>query len=316
MSWERDPLYAKAKLFFECAFSQDRDDPVFGLWCSLGLELLARSALASISPTLLAEPDREHKYLLHALNHGLEHIPRKSITALQVFNLCSTLFPGFTKDDYTAGLALINRRNEELHSGAAAFDEYPSGQWLAGLYRVCNSLSAAMGESLTSLFGKEEASFAEKILTENRENVKHKVLSAIAAHKKAFDAKQLDEQAAVRKEAEKLGLVLSTQQHHRVTCPASSCTATVQGRLFGKEHVTHEEDGDIVVRQAVSPTDFSCFACGLKLTTYAELETAGLGNHYTHKTTYSPEDYYGLIDPDNLDSYLADMSGYDEYDNE
>src|SRR5713101_2698481 len=41
MSWERDPLWAKARLYFERAFELPRDDPRFGLWCSLALELLA-----------------------------------------------------------------------------------------------------------------------------------------------------------------------------------------------------------------------------------------------------------------------------------
>ena len=72
MSWERDPLWAKARLYFERAFAESREDPRFGLWCSLALELLARAAVASVSPTLLAEPDNEHRFLLHALNRGSE----------------------------------------------------------------------------------------------------------------------------------------------------------------------------------------------------------------------------------------------------
>jgi hypothetical protein len=316
MSWERDPLYAKAKLFFEYAFSQDRDDPVFGLWCSLGLEMLGRAALASVSPALLAHPDPEQKNLLHAVHKESEISFPQSISATLVFKLCERIFPAFSKEDLAVASALLNRRNAELHSGAAAFEEYRPSQWLAGFYHSCKSLTTVLGESLVNLFGQEEATFAEKILTENRNNIKHEVLATIAAHKKLFDTKQSDEQASARVEAEHLGLKLSAQRHHRVTCPACGCIATVQGRLFGKEQVTHEDDGSIVVRQAVSPTDFSCFACGLKLTTYAALETAGLGDPYTHKATYSPEDYYGLINPENIDSYLADMSGYDEYDNE
>jgi hypothetical protein len=52
----------------------------------------------------------------------------------------------------------------------------------------------------------------------------------------------------------------------------------------------------------------------------AELDAAGLGGQYTRRTVFSPEDYYGLIDPktadlsEYLDGYLADMA--DEYDNE
>src|SRR5450759_2075672 len=124
MSWERESLLTKAKLFFERAFNESRDEPLFGLWCSLGLELLGRAALSSVSPTLLAEPSNDHKYLLHALNHGSERIPRRSITSSLVFTLCKTLFPQFTEDDLKLANSLINRRNEELHTGSAAFEEY------------------------------------------------------------------------------------------------------------------------------------------------------------------------------------------------
>lgn len=155
------------------------------------------------------------------------------------------------------------------------------------------------------------------MLAENRDNVKREVLSSIATHKKVFEAKQPAEKETAKLHAEELGQTLSTQRHHRVKCPACGCTATVQGRPFGKEHVMHEENGDIIVRQSVIPTDFSCPACGLKLLNYAQMETAGLGDHYTRKTTYSPEEYYGLINPDDLDEYLEERVGdLKEYDNE
>jgi DNA-directed RNA polymerase subunit M/transcription elongation factor TFIIS len=317
MSWERDPLWAKARLFFQYAFNAQRDDPRFGLWCSLGLELLARATLASVSPTLLAQPDNDQKNLLHVVHKESELLFPKSIAAAQVFGLCKRMFPVFSEEDQKVALALLNRRNSELHSGAAAFEEYRSSQWLAGFYHACRSLTTVLEESLEGLFGEHEANFAEEILTENRDNIKKEVLSAIAAHKKVFEAKQPNEQEVAKLEAEKLGQELSTQRHHRVTCPACGCTATVQGRPFGKEHVTHEENGEIIVRQAVSPTEFSCPACRLKLATYAQLETAGLGDHYTRKTTYSAEEYYGLINPDDLDSYLAEQDrDFTEYDNE
>ena len=53
MTWERDSLLAKAVLFFEPAFAEAPEDPLFGLWCSLGLSSLhaahsQRSALHSL----------------------------------------------------------------------------------------------------------------------------------------------------------------------------------------------------------------------------------------------------------------------------
>lgn len=320
MSWERDPLWAKSRLFFERAFDESRDDPAFGLWCSLGLELLARAALASVSPTLLAEPDIEHKYLLHALNRGSERTARRSIGAAQVLGLCRTLFPEFTEDDLKTSLALINRRNEELHSGAAAFDEYPPSRWLSQFYRACRSLATAMEESLSSLFGEEEAAVAESTITENQNDARQRVQSAIAAHRKVFEAKPDEERQATTNKVSEMGLQLAAERHHRVPCPACRCVATVQGIAFGKERVEHG-DGVIIVWRSVSPTSFSCAACGLKFQGYADLEAANLGGQYRRRTTYSPEEYYGLINPETddlspyIEKYLADQVGED-YDNE
>jgi hypothetical protein len=113
--------------------------------------------------------------------------------------------------------------------------------------------------------------------------------------------------------AEKLGEKLATQRHHCVSCPACKCVATVQGRTFGKEHVSHG-DGEIIVKQIVIPRSFSCSACGLKLEGYAQLETADLGGQYQRKTTHSPDEFFGLIHPDDVYDYLGSME--EEYDNE
>ena len=112
MSWEREPLFSKAKLFFEKAFDEDKEEPHFGLWCAMGLELLARSAVAKVSPTLLAEPDREHQNLLHALNLGALKSQRKSIATIRVLSLCQILIKEFTALEFKVASAIINRRNE------------------------------------------------------------------------------------------------------------------------------------------------------------------------------------------------------------
>jgi hypothetical protein len=320
MSWERDPLWAKARLFFERAFNENRDDPAFGLWCSLGLELLARAALASVSPALLAEPDNDHRYLLHAIGRGSERFPRRSIATRQVFYLCRQLFGAdFTDDDVKAAMALANRRNDELHTGAAAFDQYRPKEWLPGFYRVSRALVVALGESLESLFGDEEAAVANETLVADEDGTKQRVRSEIAAFARVFGGKPEAERHAAAELAQGRANELARQRHHRVECPACKCSATVQGRTFGNERTTHEE-GVIRVRQAVYPTSFSCSACGLKLTGYAELNAADLGGHYTRTTEYAPEEYYGLINPDDFDptpyieEYLRDR--YEEYDNE
>ena len=164
MSWDRESLWAKSRLYFERAFETDREDETFGLWCAMGLELLARSAIAKFSPTLLAEPDKDHKYLLIALDLGSAKVSRRSIATNQVLSLCKTLIPDFTEDEVKLASALTGRRNEELHSGSAAFMEYSTQQWIAGFYKCCKILAESQEESLTSLFGDEEAKVAEGLL--------------------------------------------------------------------------------------------------------------------------------------------------------
>ena len=325
MSWEKDPLWAKSKLFFERAFSASSDDSLLGLWCSLGLELLARAALASVSPTLLAEPDRDHRFLLHALNRGSKEVIRNSIKTAQVFSLCNVLFDSFSKDNQRSAMALVNRRNEELHTGAAAFEEYPSKTWLPGFYQACDVLAKSIGESLDSLFGAEQASVATEVLSATEEDIKKRVLDLISEMTRIFDAKSSEEKKRLAQEAANELDALVHRRHHRVLCPACKCDAALQGDTFGSERVS-VEDEMIFVRQSVSPRNFACGACGLKLQGYAELHVAQLGGQYTRTTKYSPEEYYGLVDPETadlspymekyIDAYLEDMAAAHEYDNE
>ncbi|MBP6056661.1 MAG: hypothetical protein KAZ91_01985 [Candidatus Fonsibacter sp.] len=301
MSWEREPLFTKAKLYFEKAYDEDKEESYFGLWCALGLELLARSAIAKVSPTLLAEPDRDHQNLLHALGLGSVKSPRKSIATINVLSLCQSLITDFTEADFKTASAVINRRNEEVHSGAAAFEEYPTQQWIAGFYKCCQILCEFQDETLNSLFGGEIEKEAKLILTEVEESVIGKTKSLIAAHSKVFEVKAPKRIEELKEEARKNGDKLSYRGHHRVECPSCKCTATIFGEPYGKQNVENKED-EIVVRQSILPTKFSCTACELNLNGFTSLKAAGIGNHYTRRNKYSPEEYYDMINPDDYDT--------------
>lgn len=312
MSWEKEPLWTKSKMYFERAFEADRTDDVFGLWCAMGLELLSRSTLSHFSPVLLAEPDKDHRHVLSALGLGANVSQRKSIATSQVLRLCKELIPQFTDDELTIALALAGRRNEELHSGAAAFLEYKHQQWIGGFYKCCKILAEAQGESLISLFGEEEARTAERIIQEVDTQVTSKVKAKIAAYAKVFGEKDPADQQELRDASEKQGEKLSHRQHHRVPCPACKCVATVQGDTYGREQIENRED-EIVVRQSVIPTKFACDACGLKLAGYGELLAANVADHFTHRVHYTPEEFYELVDPNDSEtmrSYAEDHGYY------
>ncbi|WP_313458960.1 hypothetical protein [Stenotrophomonas sp.] len=319
MSWSKQALWTKAVLFMGRAAAEDREGQVYPLWAAMGLEILARAAVSNVSPLLLADPERDHRNTLYALGFG--GVAPKSIGTVQVLSLCKTLIAGFTEEEYKVASSLAGRRNEELHSGEAAFATFPVQSWLPGFFRCCLVLSESMGESLDSLLGVDEAKEAREVLGDSEQNIMAAVKASIAAHAKVFTEKDADERAKLSAQAQKLGDDLSHQGHHRVKCPACDSVAVVQGEDVGRQRVEHGENG-ITVRQAVLPTRFSCVACGLKLNGYQALRAAGVADHFTRKTSFSPQDYYELIDPEDEDAMheyvknYADRHDYYEFNND
>jgi len=313
VSWDKDSLWLKAVLFMERAFKEDREGDVFPLWASMGLELLCRSAVAHVSPLLLGEPDREQKNALHILGFGTSS--PKSINTSQVLGLCKVLFTDFTDEEVRAASTLIGRRNEELHTGAAAYAAFRVQDWSPGFFRCCDVLATAIGESLEALLGPEEASAARDTLVAADKSIEVNVKADILAHAKVFRAKDEPERNALSEAARHLGDELAGQRHHRVACPACESVATVQGSDVGKQKVEHG-DGCIIVRQTVLPNRFVCSACGLKLVGYQALRAARVADHFTRRSEFSPGDYYELVDPEDssaMEEYMRDYAERHDY---
>ena len=317
MSWESPALWAKSELFFQHAFEMRRDDPIFGLWAAMGLELLARAAIASFSPTLLADPDQAQQNILHALNLGSMKGPRKSIGAQKVVSLCKTLIAKFTDEDVKAANALINCRNDELHSGSCAFIEYSTQKWIVGFYRCCKTLSNQLGFTLEDLFGAEEAETAEAVLSNSMADVRTAVLDRISQHKKQFEEKEVGEQKLLFESNRVAMIQLSYMRNHKTKCPACGGLARMQGDPFGPERRS-DEDEQIIIRQSVLPKSFDCDNCSLSLSKYGELLAAGMGDPYTRTSSYLPSEFYDLFDSDDVEEIVSQrMSDTEhEYDNE
>jgi hypothetical protein len=303
MAWTQESLWTKARLFAERAFDQQDNTDHFGLWAALALELLARSSLASVSPALLAEPDPNHANLLHALGRGTASHSAKSVGTTQVLELCRKLFSGsITQDDVTNARALINRRNEELHTGAAAFSEYPTDKWLVGFHRICKALCEAQGRTLADFYGADEAAKASDMINEATEETKGRIKSLIASHRKVFEQKSPDERDVAKNAAEKLAHEAHWQGKHKVTCPACSSAGCVVGENYGRESVALEHDA-VAIKQPMIPRSFRCLACGLHLRNFGELDAAGLGGRYISTSYDSVAGHFGLEDPSDRDEY-------------
>lgn len=304
MSWDKDALWSKSKVYIGRAFAADRSDELFPFWVSLSLELLARAALSSISPLLLAEPFKDNPAsILYAL--GRPANKPKSLAISSVFKLCESLVPGFTAELSKVCSVMADVRNQELHSGAISFASLllaPS--WLKGFYQAASALATIQGHTLQEFLGEEEFQIANEMLTADTEAVKAKVQQTISTCQKNFNAKSEEDRQRLAQESATHAAEMSWHGGHKVQCPSCKSQTFVTGQAFPyKDPVL--EDGEIVVRRTMLPTGLKCEACGLHLTSHAELEVAQLGEQYTRTAHYDPVDYFYDDEPDGP-----------EYDNE
>ncbi|OWF69053.1 hypothetical protein B4901_08440 [Yersinia frederiksenii] len=270
-----------------------------------------------LAHAFLPSQTRSKKNLLTALGFNTNVSQAKSISTSQVLKLCKDLITDFNEEEMKLSLALAGRRNEEVHSGSAAFIEYKPQQWIGPFYKCCKILSQAQNRNLIDLFGEDEATVAQEIISELDKQVIQYVKTQINAYEKVFNDKLEEEKETLRILAEQQGETLSHNKHHKVKCPACSCTATVQGSEYGKEQIENKEN-EIITRRSVIPTSFLCPACGLKLNGYAQLAAAGVADHYTNRTHYTPQEFYELIDPNDHDSIAsyAEDHGYYHFSND
>lgn len=271
---------------------EDRDDAFFPFWSSLALEFLARAAVAKVHPTLLAAPDVSMQNVLYALGKPAPKKGAKSIPASLVFELCKQLVPNFGVDEVALCESLANRRNEELHSGGLPFEQFAASDWVARFYNTCNKLVIFQERSLVDFLGKEETTVAEKVMIAAEEAVIEKVKRSISAHKITFEEKDKKTRerllSASKEEADRM----SMRGGHGVKCPACGASTWVTGDVIASQGAKYE-DHQVVVRAAMLPTKIECIACGLTLSTHAELEVAGIGGQYTHTSYFHPVEYYG-----------------------
>ncbi len=298
MDWAFDALYGKSRAYVQRAHNEPVNSALFGFWTSLALELLCRAALAKIHPVLLADPTQEGN--IHYVFGINPKTNPKSIQAKTVFARCSVLISGFTDKMSAHCLIMADRRNSELHSGAAAFENIDNSAWLPATYEVMEVLLKHVGVGFEDFLGEEQADAGIKMLKDRREHIKKEVLDRISKAKKAFAASS-SEQRAQREAIAKTRVSkwLSENPLRRsCACPACGSSAVMSGESLSRGPVRIDEDETKIQREVrVLPNAFRCVHCLLRLDGYQEMLEAGLGSIYTTTEDEDPIEFFG-IDPE------------------
>ena len=289
MVWNEQALWQKAKLFADRAFEADRDGSMFPLWATLALELLARAALAHVHPALLADPQKGTN-LLYALGYGTTST-LKSVPAKTVFTRCKEIVPRFTETEEKHCMALVERRNADLHSGELAFEQFQTASWLADYFATCKILAEFQGKTLEELFGPEDASAATEMIDEVAMTVRGAVNRKIAAAKTAFNALEADKRTACLQSRPTPTDVTNKLQ----PCPACGGHAVVLGKVVSADE-PRTDDGTLFRIIHVLPTMLVCAACQLMLEDHGELHAANLGGQYTVTEALDPLEHFGVYE--------------------
>jgi hypothetical protein len=303
-NWNAQDLYNKALLYVQETEGLESDKWQYALWHCLALEFLARSALANVSPALLAEVKNDQ---WSSLYNALGFVPKepkfvaRSIGVVDVFKRLNIILDDFTQEHENFGILHTSNRNAELHTGRMAFEGVNASTWQPRYYGICQVLLASMGKSLEDLFGKDEATAALKLIAAAKDEGGKAVQGDVAAHKKVWAAKPKPQQKQL---SEAAAAWATRQAGHRVECPSCKSVALVHGEPVGNPKQQFNE-GEITEVHEYLPTHFECIACSLKITGLSRLSVVKLGDRYKKTRVYeaaqlyTPDDDYDGYEDDN-----------------
>jgi hypothetical protein len=279
------------------------DDSEYALWSSLSLEFLARAALASVTPALLADTKEGWSSLFSALGFTPteERFAPKSIPISEVFKRLRAILSSFAKENENFGIQHTGQRNAELHSGEAAFEGVKASSWQPRFYQTCEVLLGSMGMTLEDFLGKEESDVAKSLIAAAADESAKAVMGDIEVHRATWLGRLEPERDTLIARA---ALWASRQTGHRVRCPACASDALVDGEPVSAP--SQKLNGDLIVETHEHlPNRFECIACGLKITGLSRLAAAGLADRFKKTTTYdlaefyAPDDRYAGYEDDN-----------------
>ena len=298
-----DALFAKSQVYMQRALARkdggDLDE--YQLWASLALELLGKSVLAALHPSLVADPQSWES--LFAAAGKVVSTDVKTITAKTLFLRLGHMSPRFDKT--VAGFcdAIAQRRNAELHSGEAPFRTMRLDAWQDRFWHATDVILSMREQNLEAWLGADQAAAPQAILVHAAAALADAIRIRVSDAGTAFGGRSSSDRTRTLAE-----LAAKTSIHFtelfdapadgvwREVCPACTGQAFVTGESVSEEITDQGEDRDWAwetVERTYSPEEFHCPACELRLHGFAELEAAGLGEEHVEEEEremeYEPE---------------------------
>ncbi|MBW8311609.1 MAG: hypothetical protein K0M64_06185 [Rhizobium sp.] len=286
---DESALHAKSMVYIGRALSRkaDGDHDEYQLWSSLALELLGKSALARIHPSLVVDPTHWQSLFVAAGINVTTDV--KTISAKTLFERLAHVIKKFDKSVQRFCLEISERRNAELHSADIPFRTMRLDAWEARYWHACDTILKTMNLSLEEWLGAANAKAPRRLLDEAKNALVAATKLRVQTAKENFEALKKSERERLRSEAatrrpENQSILFSDESDATwaTTCPACGSQAFMSGQQTG-EDISEERDEhaiwEIVDREFVAE-EFHCPICDLLLEGSEEIDAAGLDYIY------------------------------------
>lgn len=292
--YAEEALWDKARLFINLAMDTDQQRTFNeqALWASLSLELLAKSALARVSPLLIATPTEEGTNLLIASGLVEGQASFHSVPAKTVFTRCSKAFHPFSLKEASL---IAAGRNEYLHGGTATLTLLPPEAWWPRFWAQAVILLTAQDKDTEDFVGIDRVSIVEGHLERNREHIEERLTALIERAKQRLilhDSGRMN--ARMEAEWNAFSPFAGLSHSGEATCPACGGTGRLEGEDVTNYEITGEQvapdDYDVWADLTVSTDYFACDNCHLVLDRYDLVEAAELPTEFSD--IGDPADYY------------------------
>jgi hypothetical protein len=297
-------LFNKSRRYAHRAIDarNNMDHDQFQLWSSLSLELLAKAALASINPCLIADP--QHWPSLFAASGGPIQGEYRTIIAKTAFERLTHIHKRFGAKERDFCMLLSTRRNSELHSGELPFEDIRPDSWVPKFWSVASIILEAAGQSLEKWIGEKEAHDAVEIIEERLSALEQAVQARIEIHRRDFEklypkgseARRLFETLR-RYKAHPHYVSISDSEKTDAVCPACGLHGELTGIPWNVIKHSPEFDGEVwsqTVTKDCASEYFQCRYCELELDGVDEIKSAGLSEEFEISEEVTPdygEDY-------------------------
>ena len=272
------------------------------MWATLALELIAKAALATHSPILIADPNDDAS-LLGASGLVNADSGFKSVRATTLYRRCKRAFRPF---DEKKAEVFATARNEYLHGSAIAFAAIPEHVWWADFWSLASPLIDAQDKDIGEFVGDRRAEVVQVHLQNNKKYLVQRVESLISRSQTRYEEKLSGRISAARLKQWKSESDLRAHLKYSTNCECPACGQLGLIEADDVENIrvetwsySEEEYGYQGLADAVAEY-FVCEDCQLVLNGYELLQEAGI------ETIFEVED----------DDFVEQLAQESEYGNE